>query len=99
MIQGAGPWETLCYRPLESACLPGPVWKRALDAIEDLRTLDPVKARGLLDLLEYPNGDEVEDVFCLDFSVTYRYLGMDHMVLQHRIFFETKTYLHEFVVL
>ena len=45
-----------------------------------LRTLDPVKARGLFDLLEYEPADEVEDIFCLDFTANYRYLGMDHTV-------------------
>lgn len=46
----------------------GPRWANALEAIEDLRTVDPDKAKGLMDLLEYDDPDDIEDIFCLDFT-------------------------------
>ena len=39
-----------------------------LGSIEDLEHLDPVQARSLRDLLAY-EGDDVDDVFCLNFTV------------------------------
>ncbi|CAD7949003.1 unnamed protein product [Amoebophrya sp. A120] len=59
----------------------GPVWKSVYDCVDDLRTLDPVKAKGLMDLLEYPDADDVELVFCLDFSVSYKFMGEEILFL------------------
>ena len=42
--------------------------------IEDLAQLSPSTAKGLKDLLEY-EGDDVEDVFCLDFTATVSFFG------------------------
>ena len=53
--------------------LPGPQWKTALEAIEDLRSVDPEKAKGLMDLLEYDEPDDIEDIFCLDFTVEFSF--------------------------
>jgi len=53
----------------------GPKWKSARQAVEDLRTADHVKAKGLCDLLDWEQPDEVEYIFCLDWTVEYRFMG------------------------
>lgn len=40
-----------------------------VNRIEDFQELSPTEARGLKDLLEY-EGDDIEDVFCLDFAIS-----------------------------
>ncbi|CAD7957501.1 unnamed protein product [Amoebophrya sp. A25] len=55
--------------------LPGPRWNSVYDCLDDLRSLDAVKAKGLADLLEYPDADAVADVFCLDFTASYLFMG------------------------
>ena len=42
--------------------------------LEDLAQLSPSTAKGLKDLLEY-DGDDLEDVFCLDFTATVSAFG------------------------
>ncbi|CAL4099631.1 unnamed protein product, partial [Meganyctiphanes norvegica] len=43
-------------------------------SIDDLSDLDPLLAKNLYKLLEY-DGEDVEDVFCLNFSVTQDFFG------------------------
>ena len=47
--------------------------------MEDLRDFDIQTFNNLTSLLEYA-GDDVEDVYCLDFSVSYDYFGSDVVV-------------------
>eukprot|EP00768_Dysnectes_brevis_P004664 gnl/Dysnectes_brevis/3377_a4248_446.p1 GENE.gnl/Dysnectes_brevis/3377_a4248_446~~gnl/Dysnectes_brevis/3377_a4248_446.p1 ORF type:complete len:821 (-),score=255.47 gnl/Dysnectes_brevis/3377_a4248_446:57-2342(-) len=59
------------------ARLPAAMYQRLMGrpvGLEDLVSVDPDLYRGLNDLLEY-EGEDVEDVFCLTFSVTEQWLG------------------------
>eukprot|EP00392_Amoebophrya_sp_AT5.2_P014441 g14590.t1 len=60
---------------LPEELLPGPVFRSVYDCLDALRGLDPVKTNGLAALLEYPDPEDVEFVFCLDFSVQFFFLG------------------------
>lgn len=53
----------------------GPRWKTARQAVDDLRTVDHIKAKGLTDLLDWENPEEVEYIFCLDWTVEYSFMG------------------------
>lgn len=56
----------------------GEPWKSANHAVNDLRTVDHVKAKGIRDLLDWDDPDSVEDIFCLDWTVEYTFLGEKH---------------------
>eukprot|EP00397_Hematodinium_sp_SG-2012_P002519 GEMP01002526.1.p1 GENE.GEMP01002526.1~~GEMP01002526.1.p1 ORF type:complete len:1175 (+),score=189.51 GEMP01002526.1:145-3669(+) len=53
----------------------GPKWKTGRQALADLRTVDHVKAKAMTDVLDWENPDEVEDIFCLDWTVEYYFMG------------------------
>uniref|UniRef100_A0A8C4RM49 HECT and RLD domain containing E3 ubiquitin protein ligase 3 n=1 Tax=Erpetoichthys calabaricus TaxID=27687 RepID=A0A8C4RM49_ERPCA len=54
------------------------LYKKLLDVpptLEDLKELSPTEGRSLQQLLEYP-GDDIEDAFCLNFSITRENYGV-----------------------
>jgi len=56
----------------------GPSWKSAKLALRDLRTVDHVKAKSLEDLLDWDDPDSVEDIFVLDWTVVFEFMGETH---------------------
>ena len=64
---------TIIYLPFPLA-----LYKKLLGdevgSIEDLDDMSPTVAKGLRDLLDYPE-DDIEDVFCLNFAVTEDVFG------------------------
>ncbi|CAH8660627.1 unnamed protein product [Schistosoma rodhaini] len=47
--------------------------------LDDLKELDPIVGRSLQELLDYDNAD-LADVFCLNFTVTIDYFGMNKII-------------------
>ena len=67
-------WSTII--DVDDNLLPGPKWTNWMEALEDLRSVDPMKAQGLHELME-EEPDDVEDIFCLDFKVEFKFMGQD----------------------
>ncbi|CAD7949935.1 unnamed protein product [Amoebophrya sp. A120] len=66
---------------LDDDCFLGPSWNNSAEsAIADLATVDPVKAKGLRELLDYEPKEDVEDVFCLDFTLEFDVCGYKKVV-------------------
>ncbi|KAM4603972.1 putative E3 ubiquitin-protein ligase HERC3 isoform 4-T4 [Polymixia lowei] len=54
------------------------LYKKLLDvapALEDLKELSPIEGRSLQQLLDY-DGDDVEEIFCLNFAITRENYGL-----------------------
>ena len=65
---------TIIYLPFPLA-LYKKLLKDNVGSVNDVEDLSPSLAKGLRDLLAYDGPDDVEDVFCLNFSVTDEAFG------------------------